>query len=95
MSLNNNNEAAQTREQRKKERKEKREKEATLSDRRKKIRIRLLPIWLRVIIVAVLIVASTALGAVVGYSVMGDGTAKEVFNKSTWMHIVDLINKEK
>lgn len=93
MSLNNNNqEEAQTREQRKKERS--REKEAKMSDRRKKIRVRLIPIWLRVIIVALLIVASVSLGAIVGYSVMGDGKADDVFQKSTWMHIVDLINKE-
>ena len=33
-------------------------------------------------------------GAMVGYSVMGDGKATDVFKKSTWTHIVDLVNKD-
>lgn len=61
---------------------------------RKRIRIRLIPIWLRILIVAILATVSVLLGAVVGYSVIGDGKAADVFNKSTWTHIVDLIKNE-
>jgi len=59
-----------------------------------RIRIRLLPIWLRLVIVCVLIAVSILAGAIVGYSVIGGGKASDVFNKSTWTHIVDLVNKD-
>ncbi|PLS17759.1 DNA-directed RNA polymerase subunit beta [Bacillus sp. M6-12] len=58
------------------------------------IRVRLIPIWLRLIIVVFLIAISLAAGAVVGYSVFGDGKPADVFKKSTWEHIVELVNKE-
>lgn len=91
MSLNKvNEEAANLREQRKKERKQ--EREQALVEGKRRIRIRLIPIWLRVIIIAVLLALSTLVGAVVGYSVMGDGKAKDVLKKETWMHIVEYVN---
>jgi len=88
-----NQEAVSLRQQRKKERRE--EKEKALVEGRKRIRIRLIPIWLRVIIVAILLVVSAISGAMVGYSVMGNGKAMDVFDKSTWTHIVDLVNSDK
>lgn len=90
MSINNNNqEAAKSREQYKKENNIKPAKV-----RRRHIRVRILPIWLRIIIVAVLIFLSVIAGAAVGYGVVGNGEAKDIFKKSTWTHIVDLIEKE-
>ncbi|WP_102273644.1 DNA-directed RNA polymerase subunit beta [Cytobacillus massiliigabonensis] len=90
MSINNNNqEAAKSREQFKKENNLKPAKV-----RRRRIRVRILPIWLRIIIVAVLIFLSLIAGAAVGYGVVGNGEAKDIFKKSTWTHIVDLIEKE-
>jgi Mn2+/Fe2+ NRAMP family transporter len=90
MSINNNNqEAAKSREQYKKENNIKPAKV-----RRRRIRVRILPIWLRIIIVAVLIFLSVIAGAAVGYGVVGNGEAKDIFKKSTWTHIVDLIEKE-
>ena len=59
-----------------------------------KIRIRLVPLWARIIIVLVLTMMALAGGTMVGYSVMGDGKAMDVFKKSTWTHIVDLVNKD-
>ncbi len=59
-----------------------------------KIRIRLVPLWARIIIVLVLTMMALVGGAMVGYSVMGDGKATDVFKKSTWTHIVDLVNKD-
>lgn len=87
MALNKNNQEAITREQVKKEKKQTREK-------KKRIRVRLIPIWLRIIIVLVLFAASITLGAMFGYGVMGSGKAKDVFEKSTWTHIMDLVNRE-
>lgn len=89
MSVNKSNqEAVKTREQQKKER----SKEETPRNRR--IRVRLIPIWLRIIIIAVLIFLSVIAGAAVGYGVLGSGNVKDIFAKSTWTHITDLVEKE-
>jgi hypothetical protein len=63
-------------------------------ERIRKIRIRLIPIWLRLLIVTLLIIVSIVSGAMVGYSVFGGGDASDVFRKSTWSHIIDLVNKD-
>ena len=60
---------------------------------KQRIRVRLLPIWLRLIIVAALIVVMVIVGALIGYSVIGGGHPLDVFKVSTWTHIVDLVNK--
>ncbi|WP_050616558.1 DNA-directed RNA polymerase subunit beta [Bacillus testis] len=60
---------------------------------REKIRIRLIPIWMRILLLAVAIVLATAIGCVVGYSVIGDGKPSEVFQKETWLHIRDLVKQ--
>jgi uncharacterized membrane protein YvbJ len=86
MALNKDNQEALTREKVKKEKKTRGNKN--------RIRVRLIPIWLRIIIVVVLLALSIMLGAMFGYAVMGGGEAKDIFEKSTWTHIVDLVNKE-
>jgi hypothetical protein len=60
----------------------------------KRVRLRLIPIWLRVIIVIVLFIMFTVIGAAIGYGVLGSGKVSEVFYKSTWTHVVDLVEKE-
>lgn len=62
--------------------------------RQEKIRVRLIPIWLRLVIMAVLIFISLMSGAVVGYGMLGKGNMGDVFKISTWTHINDLVNKE-
>ncbi|SRR5690606_923317 len=59
---------------------------------KKMIRVRMFPIWLRLVIVMSLIIVSLVVGAMVGYSVIGDGKALDVFKKSTWTHIGDMVN---
>jgi uncharacterized membrane protein YvbJ len=86
MALNKNNSEAATREEVKKEKKTR--------EKKKRIRVRLIPIWLRIIIVLILLAASILLGAMFGYAVMGGGEAKDIFEKSTWTHILDLVEKE-
>ena len=49
----------------------------------KKIRIRLFPIWLRLILVLIAAGLAVIIGSVVGYSVIGDGNPSEVFHKNT------------
>jgi hypothetical protein len=60
----------------------------------KKIRIRLIPIWLRLVLIAILVTISVMSGIAVGYGVIGDGKVSDAFEKSTWQHVVDLINKD-
>lgn len=56
-------------------------------------RTRLIPIWLRLVIVTVLMAICLAAGAVVGYSAIGDGAWLDVFRPSTWQHILDFVKK--
>ncbi|WP_433745290.1 DNA-directed RNA polymerase subunit beta [Falsibacillus pallidus] len=81
-----------TREEHRKESRQAEEKAP--KGRKRKPRVRLIPIWMRVLIVLVLIVVCAGAGAVVGYSVMGDGKPGDTFKKSTWTHIYDIVNKK-
>lgn len=94
MALNSSSqEMVKTREQVKEERNEQKHIEENASPKRK-VRVRLLPIWLRIIVIIFIMAVSLLAGAVVGYSVMGDGKASNTFKKDTWTHIVNLINEE-
>lgn len=55
------------------------------------IKKRLIPIWLRLLIVAVLLVLSMIAGMIVGYGVIGDGKPMDALKISTWEHLVDLV----
>ncbi|WP_257009677.1 DNA-directed RNA polymerase subunit beta [Evansella halocellulosilytica] len=57
----------------------------------KRGRIRLIPIWLRVIIILILLVASLIGGAMFGYGVIGDGEPRDVLDRDPWYHIYDII----
>lgn len=72
-------------------------KQATSEEKKsnRRVRIRLIPIWLRLILIIILFSASLAGGLMVGYGVMGDGKAKDVFKKQTWTHIIDLVKEDK
>lgn len=59
---------------------------------RKWVQIRLIPIWLRILLVLLLLVSTVIVGAMFGYSVLGDGEATKIFHKETWTHIVDIMN---
>lgn len=56
------------------------------------VQIRLIPIWLRIVLVIVLLCCAAVAGAMIGYGVLGDGSPSDVFKKETWNHIVDIIN---
>lgn len=69
-------------------------KQSRRKKRKEKYRVRIVPIWLRVIIVLLLAVVALVLGLMVGYGVIGDGNATEVLRKETWQHIIDIVTKE-
>ncbi|MFJ7736068.1 DNA-directed RNA polymerase subunit beta [Lysinibacillus sp. NPDC097287] len=56
------------------------------------VQIRLIPIWLRVVIVLIVVVVAAVVGAMVGYSVIGEGKAMDVLKAGTWQHIFDIMN---
>ncbi|MCB5239983.1 DNA-directed RNA polymerase subunit beta [Niallia circulans] len=94
MALNSSSqEMVKTREEFKEEQKEKQNTEEMASSKRK-IRVRLFPIWLRIIVIILIMAVSVLAGAIVGYSVMGDGRVNDTFKKETWAHISNLINEE-
>lgn len=57
----------------------------------KRVRVRLFPIWLRVIVVGILLAASLAGGLMVGYGIIGEGNPSDALEKSTWQHIYDIV----
>ncbi|BAK17784.1 hypothetical protein SSIL_3361 [Solibacillus silvestris StLB046] len=57
-----------------------------------KVRLRLIPIWLRIIIVILLFLVAVIVGLVVGYSGIGDGAASDILKWETWQHLLDIIN---
>ncbi|MFF5993886.1 DNA-directed RNA polymerase subunit beta [Lysinibacillus sp. KU-BSD001] len=56
------------------------------------VQIRLIPIWLRIILVLLLFIVAGAIGVVFGYSVIGEGNASDALKWSTWEHILDILN---
>ena len=60
----------------------------------KRVRIRLIPIWLRLVLLLVSIFICVMAGAAVGYGVLGGGNVADVFTESTWTHIIDLVDKK-
>jgi DNA-directed RNA polymerase subunit beta len=58
------------------------------------VRVRMLPIWLRILLFILLLAGSLALGAVIGFAVIGDGKAADVFKAETWQHIIDIVVKK-
>lgn len=66
--------------------------EATDDTPVKKVRLRAFPIWLRIIVVTILVIAAMIVGGIVGYSVLGGGEAADVLKIETWQHIFDIMN---
>jgi hypothetical protein len=86
-----NTEEVRTREEVKENKKVKQKSE---QKKEVKIRIRLFPIWLRLLIIVLILASSLLAGVVVGYGVIGNGEVKDAFEESTWTHIVDLVKKK-
>lgn len=95
MAAKQNSQAkVQTRENLKKNKKRE-EKSEVQTEAVKRIRIRLLPIWLRVLLVIILTAASLVAGVMIGYGVLGDGKPTDALQKKTWTHIIDIVVEKK
>ncbi|WP_332698858.1 DNA-directed RNA polymerase subunit beta [Halalkalibacter lacteus] len=73
---------------------EKKTREARGKKRTPKPRLRLIPIWLRILIAIVLIGGSLILGLMFGFGVIGGHDPAEVIRPETWYHIIDFIRGE-
>ncbi|WP_077623418.1 DNA-directed RNA polymerase subunit beta [Sediminibacillus massiliensis] len=58
---------------------------------KKKLRRRIFPIWLRIIVVLVLCALALILGLMFGYGVLGDGNPTDALEKDTWQHILEIV----
>lgn len=56
------------------------------------VQIRLIPIWLRIIIILALFFAAAVAGLMFGYGFLGGGAAKDALKWDTWQHILDIIS---
>lgn len=80
----------------KRERENRRAAEETETHKDRKVRrpkIRIIPIWLRLLLVLMLGAAALLGGTMIGYGVIGDGQPTDVMEWSTWQHIIDLVKK--
>lgn len=55
------------------------------------VQIRIIPIWLRLILIILLLAIVAVIGLQIGYSYIGDGNSEDVLKKGTWTHIIDII----
>ncbi|GIO25252.1 DNA-directed RNA polymerase subunit beta [Oceanobacillus sp. J11TS1] len=76
---------------RKKEKKEKQEQK--YQEKLKRPRLRIFPIWLRIIVVLIFTTAAFVIGLMIGFAVLGDGSPTDVLRVETWQHIVDIVKK--
>lgn len=53
---------------------------------------RLIPIWLRIVIVLILLLLATIVGLIIGYSGIGDGKLLDSLKWGTYQHILDIIS---
>ncbi|WPK12499.1 DNA-directed RNA polymerase subunit beta [Lysinibacillus louembei] len=55
------------------------------------VQIRLIPIWLRIVLVLALLLCAAAGGVMFGYGFLGSGEPSDALKWSTWQHIFDII----
>jgi hypothetical protein len=89
-----NHQQMKTREEYRKTIEEERKKVDVLRPTKNRVRVHLIPIWLRLVLLVVLIFIFMGAGAAVGYGMIGNGKAIDVFKMSTWTHISDLVSKK-
>lgn len=83
-------ESQKSKNQSRKEEKEKRKQEKVKLARPK---ARIIPIWLRLIMVATFSAAALIIGLMIGYGVIGDGNPIEALKVETWQHLIDIVFK--
>ena len=72
---------------------EKQSRRAKMESKQGKARVRIFPVWLRIIIVLILAVAALVAGLMIGYGIIGEGTPADALKVETWQHIIDIVTK--
>jgi cobalamin biosynthesis Mg chelatase CobN len=57
-------------------------------------RVRVFPIWLRILIFLALTLLALIAGLMIGYGIIGDGNPIDILKVETWRHIIDIVVKE-
>ncbi|MHA6250697.1 DNA-directed RNA polymerase subunit beta [Oceanobacillus sp. CAU 1775] len=60
----------------------------------KPVRVRIFPLWLRIIVVALITFAALIGGLMIGYGVIGDGAPLDALKVETWQHLIDIVISE-
>ena len=95
MAVNHpNQEQPKTREEVRKVKEIEKQKTVETQPKKKRIRVRFIPIWLRLVLLVVFFFIFMIAGAAIGYGILGGGNAGDVFKPSTWTHIQDLVDKK-
>ncbi|GAA0341650.1 DNA-directed RNA polymerase subunit beta [Oceanobacillus sp. FSL W7-1293] len=76
---------------RKTDKKEKQQRKR--EEKRSRPRLRIFPIWLRIIVITIFAAAAFIIGLMIGFAVLGDGSPLDVLRLETWQHIIDIVNK--
>ncbi|MEC5424495.1 DNA-directed RNA polymerase subunit beta [Virgibacillus sp. C22-A2] len=92
-SAKKNEQASATSTTEKQTRKEQKRKQKEEKRSNRRPRLRIFPIWLRVIVVLLFCAAALIAGLMIGYGVIGDGTPSDALKKDTWQHIIDIVTK--
>ncbi|RWZ58998.1 DNA-directed RNA polymerase subunit beta [Halobacillus fulvus] len=91
---NNKSRTNQKEQKRQMKAEEKPSKKAKTKEKKpKKGRRRILPIWLRIIIVLLLSAVALIVGVMVGYGILGDGDPMDALQWDTWQHILDIVTQ--
>ncbi|MCG5102691.1 DNA-directed RNA polymerase subunit beta [Oceanobacillus alkalisoli] len=72
----------------------KKEQEKRNEKRNNSLRVRVFPIWLRIIIVIILAIFALVAGLMIGFGIIGDGNPIDALKVETWRHIIDIVIKE-
>ncbi len=86
-----NSETSRRRLRRNRRKLQKNDQEEQAPKKRLWVQLRILPIWLRLILVIFWLAVVVALGLSIGYGYIGDGNTFDIFKKETWTHIIDII----
>ncbi|SFQ27317.1 DNA-directed RNA polymerase subunit beta [Salibacterium halotolerans] len=92
MTYNEETTQSQSRQERRQE-KEQEGKDSTAASKkeRRRERIRMVPIWARLLIVLAVFVLSLLAGLVTGYTIVGEGNGLDVLKWGSWERLLEFI----
>ncbi|WP_249260811.1 DNA-directed RNA polymerase subunit beta [Virgibacillus pantothenticus] len=71
----------------------KQQSKQTENKKNRRPRVRIFPIWLRIIVTLLFCIIALVVGLMIGYGVIGDGVPTDVLKTETWQHIIDIVTK--